>query len=60
MLGEPLFLELFGVDDNAQPYATFKNLWNDHPNPMYRLGGLVLAMIYRTNEVIELGSQRLA
>jgi hypothetical protein len=58
MLGEPLFLELFGVDDSVQPYATFKNLWNDHPNPIYRLNGLVLAMIYRTNDVIKLGSQR--
>lgn len=60
MLGEPLLLELFGVDDNIQPYATFKNLWNEHPNPIYRLGGLVLAMIYRTDEAIKLGTQRVA
>lgn len=50
ILGEPLFLELFGVNP-AEPYATFKNLWVDHPNPVYRLGGFLLAMIYRTNEV---------
>lgn len=49
LLGEPLFLELFGVD-SAQPYGTFKALWFDHPNPIYRLGGLTLAMIYRTEE----------
>lgn len=50
LLGEPLFLELFGVAD-VEPYATFKNLWFDHPLPPYRLGGLVLALIYRTNEL---------
>jgi hypothetical protein len=50
LLGEPVFLELFGVNP-AEPYATFKNLWFDHPNAAYRLGGLLLAMIYRTNEV---------
>jgi hypothetical protein len=49
LLGEPLFLSLFGVD-NAQPYATFKSLWFDHPNPIYRLGGLTLGLIYRTEE----------
>lgn len=59
LLGEPLFVELFGVVDD-EPYVTFKQLWFDHPNPVYRLGGLVLAMIYRTQEVIELGSQRVA
>lgn len=60
ILGEPLFLELFGVGSDVQPYATFKNLWNDHPNPMYRLSGLVLAIIYRTNEAAQLGSTRAA
>lgn len=50
MLGEPIFLELFGVAD-IEPYATFKNLWFDHPLPAYRLAGLVLAVIYRTEEL---------
>jgi hypothetical protein len=50
LLGEPVFIELFGLDD-AQPYATFKNLWFDHPLPAYRLAGLVLALIYRTESV---------
>lgn len=59
MLGEPLFLELFGVG-NVEPYTTFKNLWFDHPNPIYRVGGLTMAVIYRTNEMIALGSQRVA
>ena len=49
MLGEPAFLQLFGVAP-AEPYATFKNLWFDHPLPTYRLAGLVLALIYRTEE----------
>jgi hypothetical protein len=59
MLGEPLFLALFGVSNSAKPYATFKQLWFDHPNPVYRMGGLALAMIYRTEEVLKLGSQQL-
>lgn len=49
-LGETTFLELFGLS-NAEPYATFKNLWLDHPLPAYRLAGLVLAVIYRTEEL---------
>jgi len=49
MLGEPIFLELFGVKQK-EPYATFKNLWFDHPNAVYRLIGLTLALIYRTEE----------
>lgn len=50
LLGEPLFLELFGVTDE-EPYTTFKNVWFDHPLPAYRLAGLVLALIYRTEQV---------
>lgn len=50
ILGEPLFLELFGVAA-VEPYATFKNLWFDHPLPAYRLAGLVLAFIYRAEEL---------
>lgn len=56
VLGEPLFLELFGVGTGQEPFATFKQLWFDHPNPIYRLGGLVLATIYRTNEVLQSGA----
>lgn len=50
MLGEPMFLDLFGVK-TIEPYTTFKNLWFDHPLPAYRLAGLVLAIIYRTEEL---------
>lgn len=50
ILGEPLFLELFGVA-SVEPYVTFKNLWSDHPLSAYRLAGLVLAFIYRAEEL---------
>ena len=50
LLGEPVFLELFGVAD-IEPYVTFKNLWFDHPLPVYRLAGFVLALIYRTDSI---------
>lgn len=50
ILGEPIFLELFGVA-LEEPYATFKNVWFDHPLPAYRLAGLVMALIYRTEQV---------
>ena len=49
LIGEPAAIELFGVAAE-EPYATFKNLWFDHPLPAYRLAGLVLAYIYRLNE----------
>jgi hypothetical protein len=49
LIGEPAALELFGVAAE-EPYATFKNLWFDHPLPAYRLAGFVLAYIYRLNE----------
>lgn len=51
ILGEPVFLELFGAGSSVEPYRTFKNLWFDHPNPVYRLNGLTLALIYRTNDI---------
>lgn len=37
--------ELFGND--REPYSTFRNLWESHPFPIYRLGGAMLALIYR-------------
>jgi len=50
-LGEPTYLELFGVQNNIEPYATFKNIWFDNSDPGYRLAAFTLAMIYRTNEL---------
>jgi hypothetical protein len=49
-VGEPYLLQLFGVS-NEEPYLTFRNCWKEHPEFAYRLGGLVLAMIYRTEEI---------
>lgn len=51
VMGEPNLLELFGVSNYDQPYATFKNLWFDHPLAAYRLAGFTMAMIYRTEEI---------
>lgn len=52
-IGEPVLIQLFGVS-NEEPYRTFKNCWNNHPEMAYRLAGFVLAMIYRTNEIYAL------
>ena len=51
VMGEPNLLELFGPSNYDQPYATFKNLWFDHPLAVYRLAGFTMAMIYRTEEI---------
>ena len=40
--------QLFGV---AEPYKTFKELWNKHALLSYRLSGALLAFIYRAKEV---------
>lgn len=52
LAGEPIYVELFGVDNTTEPYVTFKQLWFDSRNPIYRLSGLTLAVIYRTNQVL--------
>lgn len=46
-LGEPTLLALFGLED-AEPWNTYRNLWQRHPELPYRLGGLVLALAART------------
>jgi len=48
-VGEAYLLDLFG-HVKVEPYLTF---WNctTHPEFAYRLGGFVLAMIYRTEEI---------
>jgi hypothetical protein len=51
LMGEPAVLELFGVQNNVEPYATLKNIWFDSSDPSYRLAAFVTAMIYRTNEL---------
>lgn len=46
-MGEPTLLRLFGLDDE-EPWSTFRNLWRRHDELPYRLGGLLLAVGYRT------------
>jgi|TARA_R110002051_G_scaffold312526_1_gene387770 hypothetical protein len=47
-VGDDVLTELFGTK-RIEPWNTFRNTWYDHPELPYRLGGLVLALIYRTN-----------
>lgn len=49
-IGEPNLLQLFGTSQE-EPYRTFQQCWENHPELSYRLGGLVLAIIYRTEEL---------
>lgn len=47
-------LPLFYVgapEGNEEPTKTFKNLWEDHPDVLYSLSGLLLAYIYQLEEV---------
>lgn len=44
--------DLFGVGSlraATEPFLTFYNLWNDHPELAYQFGGLLLAVIYYTD-----------
>ena len=49
LLGTPVFLTLFGPAP-TEPYATFNQIWEDHPLPAYRIAGLTLAYIYRLHD----------
>ena len=49
-IGEQNLLKLFGPAPR-EPYRTFRNLWEQHPELPFSLGGLLLAMAYRTEEV---------
>lgn len=51
-LSEPVSRALFGVKP-AEPFKTFRNLWYDNPALPYSLGGLLMALIYRTHEYQE-------
>jgi hypothetical protein len=48
-IGQDNVLQLFGVAPE-EPYLTFYNCWKDHPEFAYRLGGIVMAYIYRTED----------
>lgn len=49
-IGSPVLLQLFGPS-KVEPYTTFYNCWKNHPDFSYRLGGIVLALIYRSEEI---------
>lgn len=49
-VGDDNLTELFGTK-RVEPWNTFRNLWYDHPELPYSLGGLILALIYRTDAV---------
>lgn len=49
-IGQDNVLQLFGAAPE-EPYLTFYNCWQSHPEFAYRLGGIVLAYIYRTEDI---------
>lgn len=49
-VGEPTLLAIFG-NYGIEPWKTFYNLWNDHRELPYKLGGLLLGLIYRSEEI---------
>ncbi len=48
LLGDEVLSQLFGT---AEPYKTFRQLWDRHGYISYRLSGFLLAYIYRVEEV---------
>ncbi len=51
-VGEPALLQLFGPSP-VEPFLTFKNCWDSHPDFSYRLGGIILALVYRTRGLLD-------
>ena len=47
-MGDEALLALF---PSREPYLTYKRLWQEHVYAEYRLGGVLLAFIYRAEEV---------
>ena len=50
MQGEPFILDLFSPW-TEEPWKTFYNLWLGNKEMPYRLGGVLLALIYKTEQV---------
>lgn len=48
-IGGDVATQLFGTQE---PYLTFGNLWNLSPHPVYQAAGVILALAYRTNELV--------
>lgn len=49
-LGDDNFAGLFGVSDD-EPWNTFRNLWYNSDDAVYRLAAIVLALVYRTEHL---------
>jgi len=49
-IGEEALINLFGLGPE-EPYSTFRDLWARENLLAYRMAGLLLAVIYRTEEV---------
>jgi hypothetical protein len=50
-LGARYMNDLFGVGTPLaaqEPFKTFRNLWRDHPELPYKLGGLLCAIVFQT------------
>jgi len=43
-------IDIFGSNP-AEPMRTFRSCWNTHDELAYKLGGLLLGMVYRTDEL---------
>lgn len=43
------------IEGPTEPFRTFRNLWHSHPLLAYRLGGLLLGCIYRTEAIRQNG-----
>lgn len=57
-LGAESFYGLFHVGDpegKREPWLTFNNLWTSHNETAYRLGAVVLALIYHTHDIWYVG-----
>lgn len=50
-VGDPVLVQLFGVAPE-EPFTTFRNLWNDSNEVPWKLGGFLLAVIYRMDEIL--------
>jgi len=49
VVGEPVTLTLFGLE-RTEPWRTFRNLWEQKLELPLKLGGLLCALIYRTED----------
>jgi len=48
-IGETVTVQLFGAG-SVEPYSSLRNLWQYHKDMPYRLGAVVVALVYRMEE----------